>query len=77
MNSHVSLNSKDVMQCHISRGEYETHARHVTHVTNVELFQKFHESNLDVKITLNTFVKLKPLYVKLIIVCDTICCRSM
>jgi hypothetical protein len=41
----------------------------------VEMFKIFMESNVDVKISLSTFVKLKPWYVRPIVVCDTCCCR--
>ena len=40
----------------------------------MEMFKTFMKSNVDVKISLSTFVKLKPWYVRPIVVCDT-CCR--
>ena len=59
----------------ISKGFYETHAKHITQVSQVELFHNFMESNTDVKVSLSTFVKIKPWYVRPITVQDTCCCR--
>ena len=39
------------------------------------MFKTFMDSNVDVNISLITFVKLKPWYVRPIIVRDTCCCR--
>ena len=66
---------KDVVRDRISKGNYETHAKHITEVTQVEMFKTFMESNVDVKISLSTFLKLKPWYVKPIVVHETCCCR--
>jgi hypothetical protein len=75
LKSHVLPNEKDVVQHHISKGNYETHDKHITKVTQVEMFKIFMQSNVHVKISLNTFVKLKHWFVRPIIVCDTCCCR--
>ena len=63
------------MRCRISKGNYETHAKHITEITQVEMFKRFMEMNVDAKISLSTFVKLKPWYVRPIVVRDTCCCR--
>ena len=39
------------------------------------MFKRFMEMNVDAKISLSTFVRLKPLYVRPIVVRDTCCCR--
>jgi len=75
LNSRVSPNESDVVWHRISKGNYETHAKHITEVTQVEMFKTFMESNVDVKISLTTFLKLKPWYVKPIVVHETCCCR--
>ena len=74
-NSLMSPNENDVVRRRISKGVYETHAKHITQVNQVELFQNFMETNTDVKIALSTFVKIKPWYVRPITVRDTCCCR--
>ena len=74
-NSRVSPNEKDQLRRRISKGVYESHSKHITQVSQVELFERFMESNIDVKISLSTFVKLKPWYVRPITVRDTCCCR--
>ena len=68
LNSHVLPNENDVVLRCISKGNYETHAKHITEVTQVEMFKTFMESNVDVKISLSTFVKLKPWHVRPIVV---------
>ena len=75
LNSRVSPNESDVVWHRISKGNYETHAKHITEVTQVEMFKTFMESNVDVKISLSTFVKLRPWYVRAIVVRNTCCCR--
>ena len=52
-----------------------THLHGCTQITQVEMFKTFMESNVDAKIVLITFVKLKPWYARPKIVCDTCCCR--
>ena len=74
LNSRVLPNEKDVVRCRISKGNYATHAKHITEITQVEMFKTFMESNVDVKISLSTFLKLKPRYFKPIVVHDTCCC---
>ena len=75
LNSRVLPNEKDVVRRCILKGNYETHAKHIIEITQVEMFKTFMESNVDAKISLSTFVKLKPWYVRPIFVCDTCCCR--
>ena len=58
LNSRVLPNEKDVVWHGISKGNYETHAKHITKVTQVEMFKTFMESNVDVNISVSTFVKL-------------------
>ena len=74
LNSRVLPNEKDIVRRCISKGNYETHSKHITEVTQVEMFKTFMESNVDVKISLNTFVKLKTWYKRQIFVRDTCCC---
>ena len=75
LNSCVLPNEKHVVRCRISKGNYETHAKQIIEITQVEMFKTFMESNFDAKISLSTFLKLKPWYVKPIVVHDTCCCR--
>ena len=70
-NSRVSPNEKGTVRCRVSKGFYESHAKHITQVSQVELFQNFMESNTDVKVSLSTFVNIKPP----ITFRDTCCCR--
>ena len=63
LNSRVLPNEKDVVQRRILKGKYETHAKKITKINQVEMFKTFMESNVDVKISLSAFVKLKPWYV--------------
>jgi hypothetical protein len=44
-------------------------------MTQVELFNKFKESHHDIDIPINTFVKLKPWYVRPITIHDMCCCH--
>ena len=75
LNSRMSPNEKDNVQHRISKGVYESHAKHITQVGKVELFQNFMDINADVKVSLSTFVKIKPWYVRPITIRDTCCCR--
>ena len=38
LNSRVLPNEKDVVRRHLSNGNYETHAKHITEITQVEMF---------------------------------------
>ena len=63
------------MRRRIPKGNYETHAKQIIEITQVEMFKTFMESNVDANISLSTFAKLKPWYVRPIVVHDTCCCR--
>ena len=52
LKSLVLPNEKDVLQRCISKGNYETHSKHITKITQVEMLKTFMESNVDVKISL-------------------------
>ena len=49
------------------------HVKHLLEITQVELGNKFKESLHDIGIPINTFVKLKPWYVRPITICDMYC----
>jgi len=75
LNCHVLPNENEVMCCCISEGVYETRAKHIRHVTQVEMLWNFMESNANVKIFLRNFLQLKPWYVEPIIIHNTYCYR--
>ena len=58
----------------LSRNEYETHAKHILEMTQIQLFNKFKDEHSELNLSINTFVQHKPWYVRHIIVCDTSSC---
>ena len=75
LNSCVLPNEKNVFSIEYLKQVHKNHAKHIKEVTQVEMFNNFIESNVDVKISISTFVKLKPWYVRPITVRDTCLCR--
>ena len=75
IHSHAIWYKKHVLWQHLSRGVYVDHAKHTLEMKKDALFKEFLESSPLAKITISTFQKLKPSFIRHNTIYDTCCCQ--